>query len=279
MLRPLITLLTDFGAADHYVAAMKGVMRGICPAAEFIDISHEVGPYTIAEAAYTLSQAWQYFPKGTIHLIVVDPGVGSARRPILAKSAGHYFVAPDNGVLTLTVAGPGLSVRELTNPKYFRPSVSRTFHGRDLFGPVAAHLANRVPAARFGRKITDWVQLEGLQPRRDARGHWQGIVLKVDRFGNLITNLPSDLIEKERLISSKGWSLRIGKRNITALAKSYSEGEEGKLFVIAGSSGYLEISANQASAAALVAARCGASVRLRSGALAGLNGAGGIPSN
>ena len=241
MLRPLITLLTDFGTADHYVAAMKGVMRGICPAAEFIDISHEIAPYAIAEAAFTLSQAWQYFPKGTIHLVVVDPGVGGVRRPILARSAGHYFVAPDNGVLTMTLTGQDPVVRGLTNSKYFSPSLSHTFHGRDLFAPVAAHLANRGPASRFGRTITDWVRLEGLVPRRDADGTWRGTVLKVDRFGNLITNLPSDLIEN----SGKGGSLSVAKRKIAALATSYSEGQPGKLFLIAGSSGYIEISANQ----------------------------------
>jgi S-adenosyl-L-methionine hydrolase (adenosine-forming) len=266
MPRPLITLLTDFGAADHYAAAMKGVMRGICPAAEFIDISHEVAPYALAEAAYTLSQAWQYFPKGTIHLIVVDPGVGGARRPVLAKSAGHYFVAPDNGVLSMVIpteatSGLACSVRELTNPKYFRPSLSQTFHGRDLFAPVAAHLANRVPAARFGRTIVDWVRLEGLLPCRDANGAWQGIVLKADRFGNLITNLPSDLIEN----SGKGWNLRIGNRILATLATSYSEGEPGKLFVIVGSSGYLEISANQRSAAVVTGATSGTRITLRPG--------------
>ncbi|HYA18816.1 MAG TPA: SAM-dependent chlorinase/fluorinase [Bryobacteraceae bacterium] len=264
MPRPLITLLTDFGTEDHYVAAMKGVMRTISPAAEFVDISHQVHPWAIAEAAFTLSQAWEYFPKGTIHLIVVDPGVGSARRAIVAEAAGHRFVAPDNGVLTLAVAGRKPSVREITNRKYFSTVLSHTFHGRDLFAPVAAHLANRVPAAKLGAKIADWVRLESLLPHRDPRGAWHGTILKVDRFGNLITNLPSDLIEKERLSSATGWRVQVGRRSITALAASYSQGQPDKLFVIAGSSGYLEISLNQASAARLTGAQAGSPIMLKS---------------
>ena len=134
MKRPIVTLLTDFGMADHYVAAMKGVMLGICPAAQLVDISHEIAPYATAEAAFTLEQAWHCFPKGTVHLVVVDPGVGSERRPLLVEAAGHRFVAPDNGVLTMPCAAtPEHKVRALTASRYFRKPVSRTFHGAGHF--------------------------------------------------------------------------------------------------------------------------------------------------
>jgi S-adenosyl-L-methionine hydrolase (adenosine-forming) len=138
MPRPIITLLTDFGTADHYAAAMKGVMMCICPDAHLLDISHLVTPFAIPEAAYTLAQSWRLFPKGTIHVVVVDPGVGSARRPILAEAGGHLFVAPDNGVLSMVLgAVPEYTVREITASEYFRQPVSQTFHGRDIFAPVA----------------------------------------------------------------------------------------------------------------------------------------------
>src|SRR5580704_10785295 len=142
MKRPIVTLLTDFGLTDHYVAAMKGVILTICPAAELVDISHNVKAFSIPEAAYTLAQAWQSFPKGTTHLAVVDPGVGSARRPIVAVAGRHRFVAPDNGLLTMVLkANPGAKVREINAVQYFRKPVSSTFHGRDVFAPVAARLA------------------------------------------------------------------------------------------------------------------------------------------
>src|SRR5580698_10812564 len=138
MKRPLITLLSDFGVADHYVASMKGVILSICPNANLIDITHEVTPFAIPEAAYTLAQAWQCFPKGTIHLAVVDPGVGSTRRPIVAEVAGHRFVAPDNGLLSMVLlARPRPRVREITAARYFRQPISNTFHGRDIFAPAA----------------------------------------------------------------------------------------------------------------------------------------------
>src|SRR5579863_1874272 len=165
MKRPVITLLTDFGSADHYAGAMKGVMLGICPDAQLVDISHEIAPYAITEAALTLSLAWTCFPEGTVHLVVVDPGVGSARRPIAVAAAGHYFVAPDNGVLTILYDAVGVrEVREITASRYFRRPVSRTFHGRDIFAPVAAHLANGLAPAEFGDAIEDYVQLGFAKP-------------------------------------------------------------------------------------------------------------------
>src|SRR5579862_4476446 len=154
---PLITLTTDFGLSDHYVAAMKGVILGICPRAQIVDISHTVSPFEIAEGAYVIAQAYPCFPEKTVHVVVVDPGVGSARRPILLEAAGQYFVAPDNGVLAMVYsASDQYKVRLISNEKLFRHPVSRTFHGRDIFSPVASHLAAGVPPPHIGEPIEDY---------------------------------------------------------------------------------------------------------------------------
>ena len=261
MPRPLITLLTDFGTEDHYVAAMKGVMLGICPAAQLIDISHEIAPYAITEAAYTLSQAWACFPQGTVHLVVVDPGVGSARRPIAVEAAGHRFVGPDNGVLTMLYeAVSGHEVREITAERFFRQPVSHTFHGRDIFAPVAAHLANGLATADLGQPIVDYVRLPFAKPAGIAEKIWNGTILKIDRFGNLITNFDSDGFAH---IAEQPFELRIGWSVVSHVASNYAAMPPGELFVIAGSSGLLEISANQSSAAQMLHARAGDSIELR----------------
>ena len=261
MAPPLITLLTDFGTADHYVAAMKGVMLGICPEARFVDITHEIEPYAIAEAAFTLGQAWKYFPEGTIHLVVVDPGVGGTRRPILAEAGGHWFVGPDNGVLTMALESDSKrSVREITNQRYFRTPVSQTFNGRDIFAPVAAHLATGVAAAEFGEPIFDAARLGfSLEHRSNLSELTEGFVLHIDRFGNIITSLSADLID----YPDHGLSLEIGPYIVTGVANSYSEAASGSVFAIKGSSGFLEISIDRGSAARETRAKIGDSVRFR----------------
>jgi hypothetical protein len=257
---PVITLLTDFGLSDHYVAAMKGVILGICPHAQLVDISHEVTPYAITEAAYTLGQAWPCFPPGTIHLIVVDPGVGSARRPIVAEAAGHYFVTPDNGVLSMLYAAvPAHTVREITAAGFFRKPVSRTFHGRDIFAPVAAHLANGAEAAEFGEIIGEYQYLDFARPVSTGPHSWTGTVLKIDRFGNLISNFASADFGR---LANEPFEMRVGNRRVSRLAASYAEMEPGCLFAIAGSAGYLEISCNQESAARTAGAVAGGSMNL-----------------
>lgn len=259
MKRPVITLLTDFGGLDHYVGAMKGVMLGICPTAQMIDISHEVTPFAIPEGAYTLAQAWRCFPKGTVHLIVVDPGVGSARRPILAEAAGHRFIAPDNGVLTMVFAeAPNHKVRHITASRYFARAVSRTFHGRDIFAPVAAHVAAGLSPARAGKKISDYVRLDFGMPIRKGPKTFLGSILKIDRFGNVITNFKT-----AEWLSRHPFAMRIGEQTICRLVSNYAEAQAGELFVIPGSAGYLEVSMNQASAAAALGARSGVSIELR----------------
>lgn len=258
--RPVIALLTDFGLRDHYAAAMKGVMLGICPEAQLVDISHEITPYAIPEAAFTLEQAWRCFPRGTVHLVVVDPGVGSARRPIVVEAGGHRFVAPDNGVLTMLYESTVKhKVREITASRYFREPISQTFHGRDVFAPAAAHLAAGLQPSRLGRLIGDYVRLDFAKPVRQGPKRWVGAILKVDRFGNLITNFESAAWK----LADQPFEMKIGIGSVTKLARHYSGMAAGELFAIAGSAGYLEISLNQGSAASAVKARPGERVELR----------------
>jgi S-adenosylmethionine hydrolase len=242
----IVTLLTDFGLTDHYVGAMKGALLSVCPHAQLVDISHEIPPYQILQAAYTLSQAWQTFPAGSIHLAVVDPGVGSSRRPILVEAGGHYFIAPDNGVLTMVLsAQPGYSARHLTASQYFRTTVSQTFHGRDIFAPVAGHLAMGAPPDTFGPTISDPV----LLPCSDT-------VLSVDRFGNIITSFEWDHLDP-------GFELTLGDTVIQKHCQSYSDALPGELFAIKGSGGFLEVSLNQGDAASVLRIKPGAPVEIR----------------
>ncbi len=258
--RPVITLTTDFGISDHFVGTMKGVMLSICPQAHIVDISHQVRSFDVAEAGFLIAQAWRYFPTGTVHIVVVDPGVGSARRPLLAEAEGHLFVAPDNGVLSTIVAAWEHKVRWITDEKYFRRPVSRTFHGRDVFAPVGAHLALGVLPSRFGKRIDDYFRLAPDEPVRTARRAWMGTVLKIDQFGNLITNFRSSDFPQ---IDTQPFEMRAGLRAINRLAASYAELNIGELCVIAGSAGYLEIAANQASAAKILGCGSGAPVELK----------------
>jgi S-adenosylmethionine hydrolase len=239
MLRGPITLTTDFGTRDHFVGTMKGVILGIAPRVQIVDITHEIEPYNIREGAYEIAQAWRYFPKGTIHVVVVDPRVGSARRAIVCEAEGQFFVAPDNGVLSMIYDSSKHKVQELANRKMFLKEVSRTFHGRDVFAPVAGHLACGVSAARFGGVVRDYVVLPGSA----------GVVLKVDRFGNLITNFRGEFRE-----------LLVGGKRVRRVVSTFSEGAVGELVAIVGSSGFIEIVVNQGSAAGVLGVGSGAVV-------------------
>src|SRR5581483_11159476 len=190
----ILTLTTDFGLTDHYVGVMKGVILRIAARAQIVDLGHQVNPYEIGEAAFLVAQAYRYFPKKTVHVIVVDPGVGTSRRAIVAEAAGQYFVAPDNGVLGMIYAQEKHKVRVISNDRYFLKPVSRTFHGRDIFAPVGAHLATGVPASRMGKIIVDYLRPASAGPERTGKHAWTGSVLKIDHFGNVVTNFrPSDL--------------------------------------------------------------------------------------
>jgi len=261
----IITLTTDFGLSDHFVGVMKGVILGIQPAARLIDISHGVRPYDIADGAFTIAQAYNYFPKNTIHVVVVDPGVGSARRPLLAEMAGQYFVAPDNGVLSMVFAREQPDVRHITNERYFLQPVSRTFHGRDVFSPVAGHLAAGITPAQFGMRIEDYFRASFHQPTKGGQATptgqhtWIGAILKIDHFGNLATNFH---VNEFPSVRTQAFALQVGPRSITRLAVTYSECAPGELFVVVGSSGYLEVAAREGSAAKTLGCGPGSPVEL-----------------
>jgi S-adenosylmethionine hydrolase len=271
MKRPLVTLLTDFGMVDHYVASMKGVILSICPDADLIDISHDVTPFSIPEAAYTLAQAWQCFPIGTVHLAVVDPGVGSTRRPIVAEVAGHSFVAPDNGLLGMIFqANPRAKIREIGATRYFRQPMSNTFHGRDIFAPVAAHLARGLPALKLGRAISDPVLGDFTKPTQLSPGCWTGHVLKVDRFGNVVTNLDWATFHPMAVVPFR---LKAGRRIVSRFCPTYADAPAGRPFAINGSSGYVEVSLNQSDAASFLGLAPGSAIRLSLGASVSIHAA------
>ncbi len=261
MVNPLITLTTDFGTADHYVGTMKGVILGIEPRTRIVDISHEVQPFTVTDGAYVICQAYRYFPRRSIHVVVVDPGVGSARRPILAEAGGQYFIAPDNGVLSMVFdrEGNGERVRHITAGKFFLEPLSRTFHGRDVFAPVAAYLAGGVGPAKFGKPVADYLRLDFFRPVRTGKRVWTGTVLRVDRFGNLITSFRLDEFPQ---IAAGEFALHAGGESLSQLAASFSEGKPGEPLVIPGSAGYLEVAVNQDSAAKRLGCVAGSPVEL-----------------
>lgn len=255
--RPIITLLTDFGTADAFVGVMKGVILGIASHVHLVDLTHEVPPQAVAVAAFLLDTAWREFPPGTIHLVVVDPGVGSSRRPLAAEGRHGRFVAPDNGVLTPVLqAGEVSALHALARTAFFRQPVSRTFHGRDVFAPVAAHLANGVSVAALGPPVTDPVRLELPRPEPLPDGGTAGRVLHVDRFGNLITNLPEVLFDPDRGVPV----VTVGGQRIRGLVDSYAAAPAGGPGAIVGSAGMLEIFLPGGSAAAALGVARGATV-------------------
>lgn len=259
--RPIVTLTTDFGLNDHFVGVMKGVILTIAPNTEIVDISHSVQPFDILDGALSLAESYSHFPARTIHLVVVDPGVGSARRPILATSDGFNFVAPDNGVLSLMYAREQrVHVRHITGEHYFRQPISNTFHGRDIFAPVAGYLAKGVEQEKFGPEIEDFVRFNAPKPKATDGKTLRGVVLKVDRFGNLITNFSAQDVPGLLEGKTPGFKITVGKREVTTIRTNYADGAPGEVFAIMGSMGYLEIAANRGSATQLTSATKGAEV-------------------
>ena len=255
----IITLTTDFGLQDHYVGVMKGVIAGINPDARLIDISHEVRSYEVAHGAFVIAQAYRYFPAGTVHLVVVDLGVGSERRAIVAAAAGQFFVAPDNGVLSQVFEREEHIVRVIDIDRFALKPTSRTFHGRDVFAPVAGRLSLGTPFEDVGEVTGDYVRLEPTTPKLIEPGHWRGRVLNIDRFGNIVTSFPSELLER----SPVGFRIELGEIEVATVAESYVAAPEGTPFIIAGSSGYLEVSINQGSAGEQAGVGLGAALDLR----------------
>jgi len=272
--RPIVTLTTDFGLNDHFVGTIKGVILDIAPDAQIVDICHSVQAFDILDGALSLAQAYSYFPSGSVHLVVVDPGVGSARRPIIASTERHHFVAPDNGVLSLMYAREErLSVRHISSDHYFLQPLSNTFHGRDIFAPVAGYLAKGVIAEKFGEEITDFVRFNAPRPKPVDEKSLRGVVLKVDRFGNLITNFTPEDLPALFQSTPPAFKITVGKREITGMRSNYAEGAPGEVFAILGSMGYLEIAANRAAAVQLIGSGKGTEVTIAiEGAVAAVNG-------
>lgn len=256
---PIITLTTDYGASDHLVAAMKGVILKVNPEATIIDVSHNVLPYDLLDGALVIGNAYRYYPPKAIHVVVVDPGVGSARRPILVSGDQHYFVAPDNGVLSMVYEKePKVTVRHVTADHYFHNPVSNTFHGRDVFAPVAAWLSKNWATSSFGEEITDYVRFSMPKPKA-ANNTVKGVVLKVDNFGNLVTNLTADDVPK-LLAQGAVFKISINGKEVTKFLTLYTQGAQGEPFAVMGSSGFVEISVNRGNAARTLGAQRGAEV-------------------
>jgi S-adenosyl-L-methionine hydrolase (adenosine-forming) len=261
MARPVIALLTDFGTRDHYAGTMKGVMLGICPDATLVDISHDLPAHDVLAGALELAACYRYFPASTIFLVVVDPGVGSTRRGIAVDTGDHSFVAPDNGVLTGVLdEHPAKRSVELTERRYARPTVSRTFEGRDRFAPAAAWLAKGIDLAALGRPAGSIQRLEIPRPQADAE-EIRGQVLRVDRFGNLITNIDRKTFEK---LAAQTLDVRVEGHTVPEVVSTYADAAPGDVCALFGSTDHLEIAVNGASAAAALGLGRGAAVHIAS---------------
>ena len=261
---PLITLLTDFGTSDVFVASMQGVILGINPQARMVDLTHDVPAHDIRTGAYLLHAAARYFPAGTIHVAVVDPGVGGSRRPLLVSTATQHFLAPDNGLLSYVLAEePAPQVRELTAQQYFLKSLGPTFHGRDLFAPAAAWLSRGEPIDAFGPRITHAVRFEVRTPVR-ANDTLIGEVQHIDRFGNLMTNVSGE--ELRELADLETWrdlTVRIGDTRLNGLQRCYADAPAGTLAALVNSDGRLELFCNQGRADELTKAKMGERVEVQ----------------
>jgi S-adenosylmethionine hydrolase len=253
----IITLLTDFGTKDGYVGAVKGVIKRINPQAEIMDVTHEIDSYNVLGAAFALNNFYKYFPKGTIHLAVVDPGVGGFRQPILIKTKDFFFVGPDNGIFSFIYQREDLTdVIVISNPKYFLAEPSSTFHARDIFTPVAAYLSLGIKIDEFGESAKECMRFIIPEPESEEKS-LKGEIIHIDRFGNLITNISADLLENK-----KNAEIRVGKIKIKKISRSYFEIKEQGLGALIGSSDFLELAVNQGSAQKLLKTKVGDQIRI-----------------
>ncbi len=261
MTNPIITLTTDYGTNDHLVGVLKGVILKINPEVTIIDITHAVTPYDLLDGALAIASAYAYFPPRTIHVVVVDPGVGTDRRPILVSGQNQYFIAPDNGVLSgVYEKEQNVTVRHLTSEHYFALPVSKTFHGRDVFAPVAGWLSKHWQPASMGEVIEDYKRFALPRPK-EADGGLKGVILKVDSFGNLMTNLraedlPADVMEKGEI------RLQVGNHSVARMVGMFASGNAGEPVAYMGSSGYVEIAVNKGNASKALGIGRGAPVLL-----------------
>ena len=236
----IITLITDFGEASGYVGIMKGVILSINPECRIIDITHHISPQDREEAAFVLKSVRPFFPPGTIHLVVVDPGVGSARKPIIVESSQHWFVGPDNGVFSfIFLDDQQKKVWEITNDRYFLSPVSPTFHGRDIFAPIAAHLSSGISTHVLGKELDHFVQLEGLEPEVH-QDMLKGRIVFIDHFGNLVSNISHKLFTS--VVGDNPFQITVGNRVLRRIYPTYADAEDGEVLALFGSSQQLEIS-------------------------------------
>lgn len=259
-MRPVIALLSDFGSRDHYVGTMKGVMLGICPDVTFVDITHEIAPHDVLDGAIELAAAYRFFPAGTIFLAVVDPGVGSGRRGIAAEIGDYRFVCPDNGLLSAVIRDvPPKKVVELTERRYARPTVSRTFEGRDRFAPGAAWIAKGIQLSALGRNVPELQKLDIPQAAL-TDDDLRGAVLRIDRFGNLVTNIDRKTFEK--FPKGEGVQITAGGAAVGRLVATYADIQSGEVCALFGSTDHLELAANAGSAADIMGLTRGAIVQI-----------------
>lgn len=240
---PIITLTTDFGLQDQYVGSLRGVIHSINPKAVIADISHSIPSFNIMHAAFVLGCTFDLFPKGTIHVGVIDPGVGSSRKPLLVQTKNYFFIGPDNGLFSLVfLKEEVIAVYHLDNPRYFRRQVSHTFHGRDIFSPTAAHLSRGVQPSRLGKKIERFSVLQGMQCLT-GKNALEGRVIAIDKFGNVISNITLNFFNK--YVGGGFFSIKVGSKIFGALHKTYANVDHGKPVAVFGSSGFLEFALNQ----------------------------------
>jgi S-adenosylmethionine hydrolase len=259
--KPIITLTTDFGEADYFVPAMKGAIYSINPAVEIVDLTHLIPPHDIYAAAFTLMCCYKDFPRNTIHVAVVDPGVGSRRRPVMVMTDEHYFIGPDNGVFSYIYQREHVNrVVHFTAEHYFRSPVSNTFHGRDVFAPCAAYVSKMVDWRMMGEEITDPVRFNTPAPVVASDKQIRGHVIHVDRFGNIITNVTPAELTAER--AGAGARVRVGKHEAARVLTHFAEAGNNELFAYFGSAGLLELAVPRQSAARMVEARRGMEVEV-----------------
>jgi S-adenosylmethionine hydrolase len=260
--RPIITLTTDYGTNDHLVGTLKGVILKINPDATIIDISHDVTPYDLLDGALAIGSSYSYFPARTIHVVVVDPGVGTERRPLLVTGETQYFVAPDNGVLSLVYEREeNVLVRHANVEHYYLHPVSKTFHGRDVFAPIAAWLAKGSQASSMGEEITDYKKFAMPKPKI-ADGAAKGVVLRVDSFGNIITNFRTEDLSPAAL-ENGSVEFQVGTHTVNKLVDTFAQGNPGEAFAYIGSTGFVEIGINRGNAAKSLGIGRGMQVLLR----------------
>jgi hypothetical protein len=260
---PIITLTTDYGTNDHLVGTMKGVILKINPDVTIVDITHNVTAYDLLDGALSIGSAYSYFPPKTIHVVVVDPGVGTDRRPLLVSAASQYFVAPDNGVLSVIYEREkeSLVVRHANVEHYYLSPLSKTFHGRDVFAPVASWLSKGWQSGSMGDEITDYKKFAMPRPKV-ADGESKGVVMRVDSFGNLITNFRAEDLP-ESAPNGNGLGLHVGAHAVSRMVDTFANGKAGEAIAYIGSSGFLEIGVNKGNAARTLAIGRGTAVVLK----------------